>query len=75
MFLMSLKAKMRDYKKLIFYLEFSDHFFLFFGKLGSAHDVNINGVELVFEFTEEIIFGVFEDNLRCVKAFEASTVS
>jgi len=56
-------------------LEFSDHFLLFLGKLGSAHDVNIDGVELVFELSEEIVFSVFEDNLCGVKSFEASSVS
>ena len=43
--------------------------------MGSAHDVNIDGIELVFELSEEVIFGVFEDNLGGVEAFEASAIS
>ena len=66
---------MRKVEDSFFYLEFSDHFLLFLGKLGSAHDVNIDGVELVFELSEEIVFGVFEDNLCGVETFEASSIS
>ena len=72
---MSWKNRFEELFEIFFYLKFSDHFLLFFGKLGSAHDVNIDGVELVFELSEEVIFGVLEDNLGGVETFEASTVS
>ena len=70
-----LKIGFETCEELNFHLEFSDHLLFLFSKLRSAHDVNVDGVELILEFSEEIVFSVFEDDLCGVESFEASTIS